>query len=292
MEIKSTQNKNKQMQNTNANGKIKFTEPSSTLNFGIYAGSVVAAGTYQDVLMDDLTDGYTGLNALEQSDINSLNGTYGAYNWQLVFDGANFDLVFTFSEDLLETLPNARFYPGCASSWYGTKFGGGKLSNTSYLSKQKNVSIVASSKARVPLHKFRLELAKKLKREGLADTYGTFDSGQPVMIADALRSYRFSFAIENDLKPLFFTERLTSCFAAMTIPIYLGASKISQFFNPDGIIQLKASDLDDIEKIIQLCTRAEYERRLPAIMDNYNRVKPFLNANDWLYENYFKQDGD
>ena len=204
----------------------------------------------------------------------------------------DFDLVFTFSEDLLETLPNARFYPGCASSWYGTKFGGGKLSNTSYLSKQKNVSIVASSKARVPLHKFRLELAKKLKREGLADTYGTFDSGQPVMIADALRSYRFSFAIENDLKPLFFTERLTSCFAAMTIPIYLGASKISQFFNPDGIIQLKASDLDDIEKIIQLCTRAEYERRLPAIMDNYNRVKPFLNANDWLYENYFKQDGD
>ena len=78
-------------------GKIKFTEPSSTLNFGIYAGSVVAAGIYQDVLMDDLTDGNTGLNALEESDINSLNGTYGAYNWELVFDGANFDLVFTSS---------------------------------------------------------------------------------------------------------------------------------------------------------------------------------------------------
>ena len=78
-------------------GKIKFTEPSSTLNFGIYAGSVVAAGTYQDVLMDDLTDGYTGRNALEETDINSRNGTYGAYNWELVFDGANFDLVFTSS---------------------------------------------------------------------------------------------------------------------------------------------------------------------------------------------------
>lgn len=78
-------------------GKIQFTEPSGTLNFGIYAGSVVAAGTYQDVLMDDLLDVNTGLDSLEASDINSLNGTYGAYNWELVFDGANFDLVFTSS---------------------------------------------------------------------------------------------------------------------------------------------------------------------------------------------------
>ncbi len=78
-------------------GKIKFTEPSSTLNFGIYAGSVVAAGTYQDVLMDDLSDGNTGLDALDETDIISLNGTYGAYNWELVFDGANFDLVLTSS---------------------------------------------------------------------------------------------------------------------------------------------------------------------------------------------------
>ena len=74
----------------------------------------------------------------------------------------------------------------------------------------------------------------------------------------------------------------------MTIPIYLGASKIDQFFNPDGIVLLKLSDLDRIEKILELCTHAEYARRLPAIMDNYNRVKPFLNANDWLYENYLR----
>ena len=78
-------------------GKIKFTEPSGTLNFGIYAGSVVAAGTYEDVLMDDLLDANTGVNALDETDIGSLNGTYGAYNWELVFDGDNFDLVFTSS---------------------------------------------------------------------------------------------------------------------------------------------------------------------------------------------------
>jgi len=78
-------------------GKIKFTEPSGTLNFGIYAGSVVAAGTYENVLMDDLLDANTGADALDEEDIVSLNGTYGAYNWELVFNGANFDLVFTSS---------------------------------------------------------------------------------------------------------------------------------------------------------------------------------------------------
>lgn len=201
----------------------------------------------------------------------------------------DFDLIFTFCDELLDTLPNARFHPGCASSWYGTSFGGGTLSDKAYLHKCKKVSIVSSNKMKTPLHMFRLNLAKKLKKEGLADAYGTFDGGQSIKIADTLKEYYFSFAIENDLRPLFFTERLTSCFAAMTIPIYLGASKIDQFFNPDGIIFLKTSDFDDIDKVLQICTEQEYERRLPAILDNFQRVQIYLNANDYLFETYLAE---
>ena len=200
----------------------------------------------------------------------------------------NFDYIFTFSEHLLDKLPNARFFPGCSSAWYGTTIGGGKVSDLAHHFKTNNVSILSSDKIQTPLHRFRLELARKLKHYQLVDVYGNFDGGSPVKYCETLANYRFSFAIENDQKPFFFTERLTSCFASMTLPIYLGATKIEQFFNIDGIIQLKMSDLDNIEKILQLCTPAEYERRLPAIIDNYNRVKPFLNANDWLYENYLK----
>ena len=201
-----------------------------------------------------------------------------------------FNFIFTFSENLLETLPNARFFPGCASAWYGNKIGGGMLSNTAYLRKTKGVSILSSAKFQTTFHKFRLELARKLKGNDLVDTYGTFDGGTQVQLSETLTDYRFSFAIENDLKPLFFTERLTSCFAAMTIPIYLGASQIDQFFNPDGIIFLKTTDLDDIGKVLQKCTEREYERRLPAVIDNFQRVQPYLNANDWLYEKYLVAD--
>jgi hypothetical protein len=197
-----------------------------------------------------------------------------------------FDLIFTFSERLLETLPNARFYPGCASAWYGKKIGGGTLSKTAHLDKTKSISILSSAKSQTLFHRFRLELARKLKGNSRVDVYGTLDGGSPVQLSETLTDYRFSFAIENDIKPLFFTERLTSCFAAMTIPIYLGASKIDRFFNPEGIIFLKTTDLNDIDKILQKCTEQEYERRLPAVLDNFQRVQTYLNANDWLFETY------
>lgn len=201
----------------------------------------------------------------------------------------DFDLIFTFSENLLETLPNARFFPGCASAWYGNKIGGGTLSSTAHLRKTKGISLLSSTKCQTEFHKFRLELARKLKGNKLVDTYGTFDGGKQVQLSETLADYRFSFAIENDIKPLFFTERLTSCFAAMTIPIYLGASKINQFFNPDGIIFLKTADLDCISTVLKKCTEREYERRLPAVLDNFQRVQPYLNVNDWLFKTYLAE---
>ena len=64
-------------------GKLSSTNPSESLIFGINSGSVVSTGTtYQDVL--------TGVSA---SNLSSLTGTYGAYNWTLASDGTNYDLT-------------------------------------------------------------------------------------------------------------------------------------------------------------------------------------------------------
>ena len=64
-------------------GKLSSTNPSESLIFGINSGSVVSTGTtYQDVL--------TGVSA---SNLSSLTGTYGAYNWTLASDGINYDLT-------------------------------------------------------------------------------------------------------------------------------------------------------------------------------------------------------
>jgi hypothetical protein len=67
-------------------GKLSSASPSGSLNFGIYEGSVVSAGTtYQDVLI--------GVSA---SNLSSLTGTYGAYNWTLALDVTNkYDLTIS-----------------------------------------------------------------------------------------------------------------------------------------------------------------------------------------------------
>jgi hypothetical protein len=201
-----------------------------------------------------------------------------------------FDLIFTHSEMILDSCDNARFYPACAGFWYGTPQGGGQLSSLAYQNKTKNISIVSSDKTMCKLHDLRIAFAKKCKQYGLADTFGNFDGGPMVPISESLANYRYSFAIENYISSYWFTEKVTNCFASMTIPIYLGASKIHEFFNPDGIIQIKPEDYDNIEQILNQCTEEEYLNRLEAVKDNYNRVMQFNALNDYMYEKYLKED--
>lgn len=197
-----------------------------------------------------------------------------------------FESIFTFDDQMLNEVENAKFYPVCAAVWYGVDDSCATLDDKAYEKKCKNISIVSSNKASCDLHKFRIQLAQICKREGLADTFGTFGGGAFCSIEASLTDYRYSIAIENVVSDYFFCEKLTNCFAAQTIPIYLGARKISEFFNPDGIICLEMKDLCDIEKILKQCDEKEYLRRLPAVLDNYHRVQEYLNMDDYLYTHY------
>lgn len=196
------------------------------------------------------------------------------------------DAVFTYDAKLLDTVPCARFFPHYASPWFGLDQGGGVIDAHAYEKKRKSISIVSSNKRMCPYHDYRIELARRCRKDGLADTFGTFDGGKPIKIANALTDYRYSIAIENDITPYFFTQKITDCFLSMTIPVYFGATDIGKFFNENGII--KISPKDNIEKVLQACTAKEYEARLPAIVDNFNRVQKFRNMWDYLYDTYLK----
>ena len=163
------------------------------------------------------------------------------------------------------------------------------LQPQAYQHKTKDISFVCSHKRMCPLHHWRFDLATQCKQQHQADTFGTFDGGSYLpTLSEVLLPYRFNICIENDISPYYFTERLTTALACQTIPIYLGASKIHEFFNMDGIIQI--SQQTDIEKVLKSCTPQEYQRRLPAVLDNYQRVQNFLNTWDWVYEHYLAPD--
>lgn len=114
--------------------------------------------------------------------------------------------------------------------------------------------------------------------------------GGYVPIETPFEKYRYSIAVENLVSPFYFTEKICNCFAAQTIPIYIGATEIGKFFNPEGIIQIRVEDFDRLEEILSKCTPEEYERRLPAVIDNFNRIQHFINQTRWddIYINYLK----
>jgi len=186
----------------------------------------------------------------------------------------NFLKIFTHSERILNEFPNAEFFPVAATPW---RFGGGKQ-------KSKNISVVSSEKTMCDLHKLRLEIARKCRDEKLADAYGTF-TGTRCETADYLDNYRYCIMVENEISNYYFTERLTSCFATRTIPIYMGCPNIGKWFNTDGIVTMDSTDaLQKLSLVLSRCNESDYAARLPAIEDNYNRVKEFTNVFDNLYE--------
>lgn len=198
-----------------------------------------------------------------------------------------YNKILTYSDKILDKYDNAVFMPA-GSVWYGTEFAGGRLTDTACDNKIKNISMVASAKAMCKLHKVRADIARHYKDDNRVDTYGNAVNNHIEKKSDALESYRYSIVLENNVAPYYFTEKILDCFASMTVPIYLGASKIGEFFNMDGIISLSESDVLDyntLDKIIDRCNKSDYEARKEAVLDNYNRVQEYLCYEDYMCKN-------
>ena len=154
--------------------------------------------------------------------------------------------------------------------------------------KDKSISLVTSPKDWCPLHHARLELYRYFKEHGKVDVfYGDWNNPdiQNIQPQDYLERYKFSIVIENDIDEFWYTEKILNCFSNKVVPIYVGATRISELFNADGIIQV--ADWHSIPWIIDsLDIDAEYENRKEAINDNFFRVEPYKTP--WK-ERFFAQ---
>ena len=127
-------------------------------------------------------------------------------------------------------------------------------------------------------HKLRLEWIDRIGDQ--LDLYGR-GFNEIINKEEGLCDYMFSVAIENGQYETYFTEKLLDCFATGTIPVYLGAPDIEKHFNADGIINL--SDEFDVSEDI-------YNDKLDAIQDNLERAKKMEVLEDFIYENYLKEE--
>lgn len=180
-----------------------------------------------------------------------------------------FDLIFTHNQELLSLHPKFKFVP--AQGYW--------IKETKLREKTKLVSMISSNKTLCEGHLERLKWVEKLKNN--VDLFGRgFNEIQ--LKEEGLEDYMFSIAIENGVYETYFTEKILDCFATGTIPVYLGAPDIGNYFDKNGIIVL-----DESFDISQL-TSELYHSKLDYVKQNLEKVKEIEILEDFIFLNYLR----
>lgn len=204
---------------------------------------------------------------LESRHFNGNFETYIKSNLKEVLE--TYEAIFTYNDELLKLDNKFKWCPGMGH-W---------IENPSIKEKTKLVSMICSSKQMTSLQSFRTNYA--LANRNKLDLYGSIINKDIKRKEEGLEDYCFSVCIENDESDTYFTEKILDCFATGTIPIYKGTRKISEHFNPDGILFVDDINLDDLSHEL-------YISKLDAVKDNFDRVQNFNITEDWIFENHLK----
>jgi hypothetical protein len=129
-----------------------------------------------------------------------------------------------------------------------------ELDQMQLIEKKDTISVVASDLTLLPGHKQRFAFVNKMIGH-FKDKLHVYGRGfNPV--ADkwqAIAPYKYSLAIENNVIPNYFTEKLTECYLSYTMPVYYGCPNIKEYFTPDSYIQI---DINDYKKSIHIIEKA------------------------------------
>lgn len=162
------------------------------------------------------------------------------------------------------------------SDWVG-------LSALTVPCKEKNMSCIASKLQQFKGHRLRFSFINMLKKQIPAIDFFGKGSNYIKDKMDGLLSYRYSIAIENTTAPYYFTEKITDCFLAYTIPVYYGCKNIGKFFPEKSFIQVDIQEpLKAIEKVKQVMEYDDWHVRLPALEEArelvLNKYQPLAGA--------------
>ena len=179
---------------------------------------------------------------------------------------------------LVDMSPKFLFYPfGCC--WippYITGVGPEKTEHMSIIASGKNQTIGHQLRHRVIRE---LDMISNPSIDVLGNGYKPFKNKK-----DGLEKYKFSIVIENSIQDTYFTEKIIDCFATKTVPIYYGTSKITDFFDKDGIIPF--TTVDELKEIIDNITDQDYSKMIKGIENNFNKYKNFTIPENFIESNY------
>ena len=131
------------------------------------------------------------------------------------------------------------------------------LSNLECPQKTKDFSALISNNQTNEGHRKRYEFTKLIKNH-FKDKLDWYCKGEKTFVNDkwdGLASYKYSLAIENYNTKGYFTEKITDCFLAYTMPIYYGCPDIFDYFPEKSMVLIDINNVRqsiiDIERAIE-----------------------------------------
>ena len=198
------------------------------------------------------------INQLTENKYNILfiqepNQLFGYHDWT-INNYHLFDIIFTWSEKILNVANNAVFFP----------FGAGDFERnwSEYYNKSFEVSFMCGPKNMIEGHLLRHKIYNNQENIKIPKKY--FFKGSKEKCWNSM----YHIAVENSQNTGYFTEKIVDAFLSKTIPIYWGCTNINEFFNMDGVILF--DNYEHLEEIVNNLTPEYYETKKDVIEENYN----------------------
>ncbi|MFT3782542.1 MAG: glycosyltransferase family 10 [Nibricoccus sp.] len=138
--------------------------------------------------------------------------------------------------------------------------------------KTRDLSWITSSLAFHDGHRHRLAFLKQLRASGVP--FDLFGRGfQPLADKwDGIAPYRYTIAVENHSCPDYWTEKIADCFLAWSMPIYFGATNLSEYFPEDSYVWIDINDPNAPKRVAKIVRSDLAERNRDAIAEARRRV--------------------
>ena len=125
--------------------------------------------------------------------------------------------------------------------------------------KASRISVVCSTKRRLPGHRARLKLLERLMHAfpRKIDVFGR-GFNEIADKAEGIDPYRYHLVLENNDCPHFWTEKLADAYLGYCLPIFAGCTNVGDYFPAGSLIRLDSvNDHDSAIEIVGDCSRDE-----------------------------------
>lgn len=137
--------------------------------------------------------------------------------------------------------------------------------------KKLDLSWITSNATSLPGHRRRLSFLQRLRDCVDFDLFGRGFNA----IADkwdGIAPYRYSIAVENSSVPHYWTEKISDCFLACTMPLYFGAQNLAEYFPSESFVWIDIDDPATPRRISEIIKSNRAEKNREAILEARRRI--------------------